>query len=153
MKFYPTNERILVAGGGAGGSYIAKGGNGGGLTGTKPFYLGSTADPNYSGFRFPNGGNQGAGGGAGFGASAPSHGAIYPNTSIETAGRAGAGGGWFGGYAEQSDYNTSTVIGRGLWALPFYGDKWNYLWIWRSWKRYVSMEYTATCRQEWNCSF
>lgn len=113
VKFYPTNERILVAGGGAGGSYIAKGGNGGGLTGTKPFYLGSTTDPNYSGFRFPNGGNQGAGGGAGFGASAPSHGAIYPNTSIETAGRAGAGGGWFGGYAEQSDYNTSTVIGAG----------------------------------------
>ena len=113
MKFYPTNDRIIVAGGGAGGSYIAKGGNGGGLTGTKPFYLGSVADPNYSGFRFPNGGNQGAGGGAGFGASAPSHGAIYPNTSIETAGRAGAGGGWFGGYAEQSDYSTSPVIGAG----------------------------------------
>ena len=113
VKFYPTNERILVAGGGAGGSYIAKGGNGGGLTGTKPFYLGNVADPNYSGFRFPNGGNQGAGGGAGFGASAPTHGAIYPNASIETAGRAGAGGGWFGGYAEQSDYSTSSVIGAG----------------------------------------
>ena len=113
MKFYPTNDRIIVAGGGAGGSYIAKGGNGGGLTGTKPFYLGSVADPNYGGFRFPDGGNQGAGGGAGFGASAPTHGAIYPNTSIETAGRAGAGGGWFGGYTEQSDYNTSPVIGAG----------------------------------------
>ena len=113
MKFYRTTDRILVAGGGAGGSYIAKGGNGGGATGMKPSYLGSTGDAMYSRFRFPNGGNQIAGGGAGFGASAPTHGAIYPNVSVESAGRAGAGGGWFGGYAEQSDYSTSPVIGAG----------------------------------------
>lgn len=113
MKFYRTTDRLLVAGGGAGGSYIAKGGNGGGMTGMKPSYLGSIGDVNYNRFRFPNGGNQIAGGGAGFGASAPTHGAIYPNISVESAGRAGAGGGWFGGYAEQSDYSTSPVIGAG----------------------------------------
>lgn len=113
MKFYRTTDRLLVAGGGAGGSYIAKGGNGGGATGMKPSYLGSIGDVNYNRFRFPNGGNQITGGGAGFGASAPTHGAIYHNGSIESAGRAGAGGGWFGGYAEQSDYSTSPVIGAG----------------------------------------
>ena len=112
MKFYPMTERLLVAGGGAGGSFIARGGHGGG-SGGNPKYLGSLSDPNYSNFRFPEGGKAYRGGGLGFGASAPTHGAIYPRVSVETAGRPGAGGGWFGGNAELSDYSISSVVGAG----------------------------------------
>lgn len=43
----------------------------------------------------------------------PSHGAIYPRVSVESAGRPGAGGGWYGGNAELSDYATSPVVGAG----------------------------------------
>lgn len=112
MKFYDMTESLLVAGGGAGGSFIARGGNGGG-SGGNPKYLGSLSDPNYSNFRFPEGGKAYRGGGLGFGASAPSHGAIYPRIPVEAAGRPGAGGGWFGGNAELSDYATSSVVGAG----------------------------------------
>ena len=113
MKFYNMSiNRLIVAGGGAGGSYIAKGGNGGGAD-TNPKYLGSTSDPNFSNFRFPEGGIGYRGCFFGYGASAPSHGAIYPRVPVESAGRPGAGGGWFGGCAEQSDYSTSPVLGAG----------------------------------------
>lgn len=112
MKFYNMINRLIVAGGGAGGSFIARGGHGGG-SGGNPKYLGSLSDPNYSNFRFPEGGKAYRGGGLGFGASAPTHGAIYPRVSVEAAGRPGAGGGWFGGNAELSDYATSPVVGAG----------------------------------------
>lgn len=112
MKFYNMINRLIVAGGGAGGSFIARGGHGGG-SGGNPKYLGSLSDPNYFNFRFPEGGKAYRGGGLGFGASAPTHGAIYPRVSVEAAGRPGAGGGWFGGNAELSDYATSPVVGAG----------------------------------------
>lgn len=112
MKFYNMIDRQIVAGGGAGGAFIARGGHGGG-SGGNPKYLGSLSDPNYSNFRFPEGGKAYRGGGLGFGASAPSHGAIYPRVSVEAAGRPGAGGGWFGGNAELSDYSMSSVVGAG----------------------------------------
>lgn len=112
IKFYYMLDRLIVAGGGAGGAFIARGGNGGG-SGGNPKYLGSLSDPNYSNFRFPEGGKAYRGGGFGFGASAPSHGAIYPRVSVESAGRPGAGGGWYGGNAELSDYATSPVVGAG----------------------------------------
>ena len=114
MKFYNMLNRLMVAGGGAGGAFIARGGNGGGGgSEVNPKYLGSLSDPNYSNYRFPEGGKAYRGGGFGFGASAPSHGAIYPIGSVESAGRPGAGGGWYGGYAELSDYATSPVVGAG----------------------------------------
>ena len=114
MKFYNMLNRNLVAGGGAGGAFIARGGNGGGGgSEVNPKYLGSLSDPNYSNYRFPEGGKAYSGGGFGFGASAPSHGAIYPIGSVESAGRPGAGGGWYGGNAELSDYATSPVVGAG----------------------------------------
>ncbi len=112
MKFYNMFNRQIVAGGGAGGSFIARGGHGGGVLG-HPKYLGSTSDPNYPNFRFPEGAIMSRGGGWGFGASAPSHGAIYPRIPVESPGRPGAGGGWSGGYAELSDYSTSTIVGAG----------------------------------------
>ena len=112
MKFYDMNNRLLVAGGGAGGSFITRGGHGGGTLG-HPKYLGSRSDLWYGYFTFPRGATPSMGGGLGFGASAPSHGAIYPNIPVESAGRPGAGGGWYGGYAELSDYSTNTIVGTG----------------------------------------
>ena len=120
MKFYNMERRLMVAGGGAGGAFIAKGGNGG--PEGNPKYLGSVSDPNYSNYRFPKGGRVYYGGGFGFGASAPSHGAIYPRIPVESAGRPGAGGGWYGGEAELSDYTTSPVVGAGAGGGYGYWD-------------------------------
>ena len=125
MKFYNMANRNLVAGGGAGGSFIAIGGKGGGSLGHSK-YIGGRSDPWRGHYTFPRGATPSMGGAFGFGASAPSHGAIYPNIPVESYGRPGAGGGWYGGYAELSDYSTSpdtiTILGAGAGGGSGYSD-------------------------------
>ena len=125
MKFYNMANRNLVAGGGAGGSFIAIGGKGGGSLGHSK-YIGGRSDPWRGHYTFPRGATPSMGGAFGFGASAPSHGAIYPSIPVESYGRPGAGGGWYGGYAELSDYSTSpdtiTILGAGAGGGSGYSD-------------------------------
>lgn len=71
LKIYKLTDRIIVGGGGAGGTLIAGGGHGGGLTSGAPDYSGVTTDPTYGGSVLPVGANQTSGASYGFGASAP----------------------------------------------------------------------------------
>ena len=73
-------SRIMVAGGGGGSAYGARGGHAGGLTGGKAYYAGSATQT--SGNAFGVGGN-----------------GIYTNTNVEVG---GGGGGYYGAYAKSS---------------------------------------------------
>lgn len=113
LKFYKLSDRIIVGGGGAGGTLIAGGGHGGGLTGGKANYSGSTTEPYYGAFILPEGATQVSGASYGFGASAP---VLDDNTrslanpyNNQIQGRPGAGGGWAGGFVAQTPYDLSTV--------------------------------------------
>ena len=113
LKFYKLSDRIIVGGGGAGGTLIAGGGHGGGLTGGKANYSGSTTEPYYGAFILPEGATQVSGASYGFGASAP---VLDDNTrslanpyNNQIQGRPGAGGGWAGGFVTQTPYDLSTV--------------------------------------------
>lgn len=114
IKFYRLEQRILVAGGGAGGSLCFRGGHGGGTVGGQSKYLGSTSDPNYSSLFSGTGGTQTTGGGSGFGASAPISTNVYPKIANAVLGRPGAGGGWAGGFTGQGAYDEhQTCAGAG----------------------------------------
>ena len=114
IKFYRLEQRILVAGGGAGGSLCFRGGHGGGTVGGQSKYLGSTSDPNYSSLFSGTGGTQTTGGGSGFGASAPIPANVYPKIANAVLGRPGAGGGWAGGFTGQGAYDEhQTCAGAG----------------------------------------
>ena len=113
LKFYKLSDRIIVGGGGAGGTLIAGGGHGGGLTGGKANYSGSTTETYYGAFILPEGATQVSGASYGFGASAP---VLDDNTrslanpyNKQIQGRPGAGGGWAGGFVAQTPYDLSTV--------------------------------------------
>ena len=124
LKIYKLTDRIIVGGGGAGGSIIAGGGHGGGITGGKPDFSGTTADPYYPTFSMPDGATQTAGAGYGFGASAP-----VPDinlrspaiTALQVQGRSGAGGGWIGGYTGQGPYDQTMVGGSGSGGSGYIG--------------------------------
>lgn len=114
IKFYRLEQRIMVAGGGAGGSLCFRGGHGGGTVGGQSKYLGSTSDPNYSSLFSGTGGTQTTGGGSGFGASAPIPANVYPKIANAVLGRPGAGGGWAGGFTGQGAYDEhQTCAGAG----------------------------------------
>ena len=114
IKFYRLEQRIMVAGGGAGGSLCFRGGHGGGTVGGQSKYLGSTSDPNYSSLFSGTGGTQTTGGGSGFGASAPIPANVYPKIANAVLGRPGAGGGWTGGFTGQGAYDEhQTCAGAG----------------------------------------
>ena len=114
LKFYKLADRIIVGGGGAGGTLIAGGGHGGGLTSGAPDYSGVTTDPMYGGGSvLPAGANQTSGASYGFGASAPRFDDTMrslPNPqNLQIQGRPGAGGGWTGGFVAQTPYDMSTL--------------------------------------------
>lgn len=113
LKFYKLADRIIVGGGGAGGTLIAGGGHGGGLTSGAPDYSGVTTDPTYGGSVLPAGANQTSGASYGFGASAPRFDDTMrslPNPqNLQIQGRPGAGGGWTGGFVAQTPYDMSTL--------------------------------------------
>lgn len=114
IKFYRLEQRIMVAGGGAGGSLCFRGGHGGGTVGGQSKYLGSTSDPNYSSLFSGAGGTQTTGGGSGFGASTPIPANVYPKIANAVLGRPGAGGGWAGGFTGQGAYDEhQTCAGAG----------------------------------------
>ena len=113
LKFYKLADRIIVGGGGAGGTLIAGGGHGGGLTSGAPDYSGVTTDPTYSGSVLPVGANQTSGASYGFGASAPRFDDTMRSPAnpqnLQIQGRPGAGGGWTGGFVAQTPYDLSTL--------------------------------------------
>lgn len=113
LKFYKLTDRIIVGGGGAGGTLIAGGGHGGGLTSGAPDYSGVTTDPMYGGSVLPAGANQTSGAGYGFGASAPRFDdtmrSLANPQNLQIQGRPGAGGGWTGGFVAQTPYDLSTL--------------------------------------------
>ena len=114
IKFYRLEQRIIVAGGGAGGSLCFRGGHGGGIMGGQSKYLGSTSDPDYNNIFSGTGGTQTTGGGSGFGASAPIPANVYPKIANAVLGRPGAGGGWTGGFTGQGAYDEhQTCAGAG----------------------------------------
>ena len=124
MKIYELRNRIIVGGGGAGGSLIAGGGHGGGLIGGKPDFSGVTSDPYYPTFSMPDGANQTAGAGYGFGASAPVPDINLRSPAInalQVQGRSGAGGGWIGGYTGQGPYDQTMVGGSGSGGSGYIG--------------------------------
>lgn len=113
LKFYKLADRIIVGGGGAGGTLIAGGGHGGGLTSGAPDYSGVTTDPMYGGSVLPAGANQTSGASYGFGASAPRFDdtmrSLANPQNLQIQGRPGAGGGWTGGFVAQTPYDMSTL--------------------------------------------
>lgn len=113
LKFYKLADRIIVGGGGAGGTLIAGGGHGGGLTSGAPDYSGVTTDPMYAGSVLPAGANQTSGASYGFGASAPRFDdtmrSLANPQNLQIQGRPGAGGGWTGGFVAQTPYDMSTL--------------------------------------------
>ncbi|MBB1549655.1 hypothetical protein HG449_002175 [Candidatus Saccharibacteria bacterium] len=113
LKFYKLTDRIIVGGGGAGGTLIAGGGHGGGLTSGAPDYSGVTTDPMYGGSVLPVGANQTSGASYGFGASAPRFDDTMRSPAnpqnFQIQGRPGAGGGWTGGFVAQTPYDLSTL--------------------------------------------
>ncbi len=113
LKIYRLTDRIIVGGGGAGGTLIAGGGHGGGLTSGAPDYSGVTTDPTYSGSVLPVGANQTSGASYGFGASAPRFDDTMRSPAnpqnLQIQGRPGAGGGWTGGFVAQTPYDLSTL--------------------------------------------
>lgn len=124
LKIYKLTDRIIVGGGGAGGSLIAGGGHGGGLIGGKPDFSGVTSDPYYPTFSMPDGANQTAGAGYGFGASAPVPDINLRSPAInalQVQGRSGAGGGWIGGYTGQGPYDQTMVGGSGSGGSGYIG--------------------------------
>lgn len=124
LKIYKLTDRIIVGGGGAGGSFIAGGGHGGGLIGGKPDFSGVTSDPYYPTFSMPDGANQTAGAGYGFGASAPVPDINLRSPAInalQVQGRSGAGGGWIGGYTGQGPYDQTMVGGSGSGGSGYIG--------------------------------
>ena len=124
LKIYKLTDRIIVGGGGAGGSLIAGGGHGGGLIGGKPDFSGVTSDPYYPTFSMPDGASQTAGAGYGFGASAPVPDINLRSPAInalQVQGRSGAGGGWIGGYTGQGPYDQTMVGGSGSGGSGYIG--------------------------------
>ena len=124
MKIYELRERIIVGGGGAGGSLIAGGGHGGGLIGGKPDFSGVTTDTYYPTFVLPDGATQNGGAGYGFGASAsvPDINLRSPDIPVlQVQGRSGAGGGWIGGYTGQGPYDQTMVGGSGSGGSGYIG--------------------------------
>lgn len=113
LKIYKLTDRIIVGGGGAGGTLIAGGGHGGGLTSGAPDYSGVTTDPTYGGSVLPVGANQTSGASYGFGASAPRFDDTMRSPAnpqnLQIQGRPGAGGGWTGGFVAQTPYDLSTL--------------------------------------------
>ena len=109
MKFYNMSKREIVAGGGAGGSLTHLGGNGGGTYAGNSWYIGPSSDPNRLNFFDGLGADNTTvyGGGFGFGASAPKHNNGYPEFGAtgDILGRPGAGGGWYGGFTGQGEYD------------------------------------------------
>ena len=124
LKIYKLTDRIIVGGGGAGGSMIAGGGHGGGLIGGKPDFSGVTTDTYYPTFVLPDGATQTAGAGYGFGASAtvPDINLRSPDIPVlQVQGRSGAGGGWIGGYTGQGPYDQTMVGGSGSGGSGYIG--------------------------------
>lgn len=124
LKVYNLANRIIVGGGGAGGSLIAGGGHGGGLIGGKPDFSGVTSDPYYPTFSMPDGASQTAGAGYGFGASAPVPDINLRSPSIsalQVQGRSGAGGGWVGGFVGQGPYDQTILAGTGSGGSGYIG--------------------------------
>lgn len=113
LKIYKLTDRIIVGGGGAGGTLVAGGGHGGGLTSGAPDYSGVTTDPTYGGSVLPVGANQTSGASYGFGASAPRFDDTMRSPAnpqnLQIQGRPGAGGGWTGGFVAQTPYDLSTL--------------------------------------------
>ena len=113
LKIYKLTDRIIVGGGGAGGTLIAGGGHGGGLTSGAPDYSGVTTDPTYGDSVLPVGANQTSGASYGFGASAPRFDDTMRSPAnpqnLQIQGRPGAGGGWTGGFVAQTPYDLSTL--------------------------------------------